>query len=126
MTLYVPVGTAVVHVADARGEPESVQRSLVPQRHVPDVVLAHCRREHEAKHRGSVVAREVAAQRVYVVGNLPPLEVAEDPTGNVETDIEVVVVVHGGIVHLAAEIDQGDVVRCRRLVAERKPAEPLV
>ncbi len=41
----------------------------------------------------------------------------------IEPDVEGVVVMHGAVVHLAAEVDDGDVVARGRLVAQRQRAE---
>ena len=56
------------------------------------------------------------------MGDVAPLEVGDEPAADIERDGHAGVVVQGSIVHLAAEIDERDVVRRRRLMAERDAA----
>src|SRR5262245_604198 len=106
----------VVHVADAPGKAERCPVCVVTGSDVPNTVHARCGRKNDTVEEGCVVANEEATQGVDVVRDLAPFQIGDEAAAYVQPNAEVVVVVQRGVIHAAAKVDEGDIVRCRRLL----------
>ncbi len=108
----------VVHVTNARGEAEGAPLRLVARGDIPNIFLSPGGRKNDAAYHGRVVANKEATQRIHVVGNLPPFQITDKAALEVEPNAELVVVMHRSVIHLAAKVDEGDVVGRRRLLTK--------
>src|SRR5690242_11747544 len=85
---------AVLHVADAAGETEGIGLLLISERDIPDIVI-YGRGEKKTVENWRVVANEITAQRINIMGDLAPSQVGNNGGFcQIQSDSESVIVVN--------------------------------